>query len=70
MLLDPGEERTGIVQAEMHAGMFLQLLDEGEIGCFVSFFEDMLEIAAGLVSVNKQSEMEILGHGDSFSLNT
>jgi hypothetical protein len=26
----------------------------------------MLEIAAGLVSVNEQSEMEILGHGDSF----
>jgi hypothetical protein len=26
----------------------------------------MLEIAAGLVRVNEQSEMELLGHGDSF----
>jgi len=26
----------------------------------------MLEVAAGLVRVNEQGEMESLGHGDSF----
>jgi hypothetical protein len=26
----------------------------------------MLEIAAGLMGMNEQSEMETLGHGDSF----
>ena len=66
MLFDPGEERTGIVQAEMNARMFFQLLDEREIRSVVGFFQDMLEIAAGLVGVNEQGEMEILGHGDRF----
>jgi hypothetical protein len=28
----------------------------------------MLEIAAGLMGMNEQSEMETLGHGDSFFL--
>jgi hypothetical protein len=65
MFFDPGEEWTGIVKAEMNARMFLQLLDEGEIGSIVGFFQDMLEIAAGLVRVNEQDEMEILRHGDS-----
>ena len=38
----------------------------GVVGKEASLFEDMLEIAAGLVRVDEQSEMEILRHGDSF----
>ena len=66
MFFDPGEERAGVVQAEMNARMFFQFLDKGEITGIVGFFQDMLEIAAGLVGVNEQSEMETLGHGDRF----
>jgi len=68
MLFDPGEKRTGIVKAEMNAGMFFEFFDEREIGSVVGFLEDMLEIAAGLMGVNEQSQMEILRHGDSFFL--
>jgi hypothetical protein len=32
----------------------------------VGLLEDVLEIAAGLMGVNEQREMEILRHGDSF----
>jgi hypothetical protein len=54
------------MKAEMDAGMFFELLDKWEVGSFIGFFEHMLEIAARLVRVNEESEMEILGHGDSF----
>src|SRR6266478_2010382 len=66
MFLDPGEQRAGIVEAETNSGMLFEVLDEGKIAGVVSLFEDMLEIAAGLVRVNEQSEMEFLRHGDSF----
>ncbi len=69
MLLDPDEERTGIVETEMHAGMFFELFDEREITSLIRSFQDVLEIAARLMGVNEQSEMEILRHGDSFPSN-
>jgi hypothetical protein len=50
----------------MDAGVLFEMFDEGEIGRVVRFFENMLEIAAGLVGVDEQGEMEILGHGDCF----
>jgi hypothetical protein len=68
MVLDPGEQRPGIVKAEMNSGMLFEMFDEGKIGSVVGLFEDMLEIAAGLVGVNEKSEMEFLRHGDSFFL--
>jgi hypothetical protein len=69
MFLDPSEQRPGLVQAEMDARVLFEMFNKGEIGGVVGLFEDMLEIAAGLVRVNKQSEMEFLRHGDSvFSL--
>ncbi len=52
----------------MDAGMFFELFDEREIASVVGFLEDMLEIAARLMSMNQQGEMETLGHGDSFFL--
>jgi len=54
------------VKAEVNFGVRFEVLDEGEIRCLVGLFEDMLEIAARLVCVNEQGEMEFLGHGDSF----
>jgi hypothetical protein len=66
VFLDPDEQRPGIVEAKMDAGMLFEVLDEGKIGGVVSFFEDVLEIAAGLVGVNEQREIEFPGHGDSF----
>jgi len=66
MFLDPGEERAGIVEAETNARMLFELYDEREIGGFIGFFENMFEIAAGLVRVDEQSEMKIWGHGDCF----
>jgi hypothetical protein len=60
------EKGTGIVKAEMNAGMFFQLFDEREIASEVGFLEDMLEIAARLMGMDQESEMETLGHGDSF----
>src|SRR5260370_2883671 len=52
MLLDPNEERTGIVEAEVHAGTFFELFDAREITSLVSSFQDVLEIAARLAGVN------------------
>jgi len=51
------------VKAEMNAGMFFQLFNEREIGSAVGFLEDMLEVAAGLMGVNEQSEMKFCGMG-------
>ena len=69
VFLDPGKKRPGIVETETNSRMLLEALNEWKIGCVVRLFEDMLEIAAGLVRVNEQSEMEFLRHGDSlFSL--
>src|SRR5258708_10869139 len=69
VFLDRGKKRPGIVEAETNSRMLLEGLNEWKIGCVVRLFEDMLEIAAGLVRVNEQSEMEFLRHGVSlFSL--
>src|SRR5260370_31622856 len=66
MFLNPAEQRAGIVQAETNSGMLFEVLKEGKVAGGVSLFEDMLEIAARLVRVNEQSEMEFLRHGSSF----
>ncbi len=66
VFLDPGEKRPGIVEAEANFWMPFEVLNEGNVAGVVGFFEDMLEIATGLVRVNEQSEMKFPGHGDSF----
>jgi len=66
VLFDPCEERAGIVEAEVNSWVRFEVLDEREIRSVVGLFEDVLEIAAGLVCVNEQGEMEFLGHGDGF----
>ncbi len=66
VFLDPSEKRPGIMEAETNSRMLFKVLNEWKIGSVVGLFEDMLEIAAGLVRVNEQSEMEFLRHGGSF----
>jgi len=66
VLFDPCQEWAGIVKAEVNFWVRFEVLDEREIACVVGLFENMLEVAAGLVCVNEQGEMEFLGHGDSF----
>jgi hypothetical protein len=55
------------MQAETDTRVFLEMFQERKVGVTVSLFEHVLEIAARLVRMNEQSEMEILRHGDSFS---
>jgi hypothetical protein len=52
----------------MNTGMFFEFFDEWEIRGVIGFLEDVLEIAAGLMRMNEQSEMETPGHRDSFFL--
>ena len=57
---------AGVMKTKADAGMLFEVFEERAIGIGVGFFEDVLEIAAGLMSVNEQGEMERLRHGDSF----
>ncbi len=66
MLLYPGEQRTGIVKTEANVGMFFQVPQKGEIGIVVRFFQNVFEIAAGLVSMNEEGKVERLRVGHSF----
>jgi len=66
MHLDPSEKRPGIMKANTDAGIGFEVLQEREIRSLVRPFEDMFKIAARLMRVNEQNEMEILGHGGSF----
>ena len=70
MLLDPGEQGTGIMKAEMNAGMFFEMLEKREVGIVMRFFENVFEIATGLVGMNEKSKMESLRPGHSFFLAT
>jgi hypothetical protein len=58
VFFDPGEQRTGIVQAHVNAGMLFQEFDKWQIGIFVGLFEHMTEIANGLVGMYQQDEMK------------
>ena len=66
MLLYPGEQRTGIVKTEANVGMFFQVPQKGEIGIVVRFFQNVFEIAAGLVSMNEKGKVERSRVGHSF----
>ena len=61
---------TGIMEAEMNAGMLFEMLEKGKVGIAVRLFQNVLEIPAGLVSVNEKSKMESSRHGYGFFLAT
>jgi hypothetical protein len=42
--------------------MLSQQLDKGEVAVLVRFLKNMVKIAAGLMGVNQQDEMETLRH--------
>src|SRR5260221_4025077 len=62
MLFDACKERARIVQAQAHTRMLFQQLDKGEVAVLVRFLKNMVKIAAGLMGVNQQDEMETLRH--------
>ena len=66
VILDPGKQRPGIMEAEVNFRVLFEMFNKRKIGCVVGLFENMLEIAAGLVRVNEQGEIKFLRHGDSF----
>jgi hypothetical protein len=51
------------VQAHVHGRIFFEQLDKGEIRSLEAAFENVLEIAAGLMRVDQQHKMEARGHG-------
>jgi hypothetical protein len=66
ILFDPGEQRAGIVEAYVDGGMLFESFEEGQIAAEIGLFEDVAEIAAGLVGVNEENEVELGRHGDEF----
>jgi hypothetical protein len=68
MLLKPGKQRAGVVQSNVDARMFFEDFKKREIAGVVGFFENVLKIAAGLMGVDDEREMETLGRrGHCFS---
>ncbi len=55
----PKQKRAGIVQRGVNLRMLLEEIHERLIGFFVAGFEDTAEIAARLMRVNEQGEMEL-----------
>jgi hypothetical protein len=53
------------MQTDVDSGMLLEVLDKRQVRSFVGLFEDVLEIAAGLMGVDEKSKMKFLRHGDS-----
>jgi hypothetical protein len=64
VLFDPGEQRAGIVKANMHAGMPFKDFDEWQIATSVGLLENVIEIADGLMRVDEEDQMELWRHGD------
>lgn len=54
------------MKADADGGMPLQGFEKGQIAAEVGLFEDMVEIAARLMGVNEQNELELGRHGDGF----
>ena len=66
ILFDPGQQRPGIMKAYVDGGMLLQRFEEREIAAEVGLFKNVAEIAAGLMGVNEQDEVELGRHGNEF----
>jgi hypothetical protein len=66
ILFDPGQQRAGIMKAYVDGGMLFERFEEGQIAAGIGLFENVAEIAAGLVGVNEEDEVELGRHGDEF----
>ncbi len=54
ILFDPGEQWTGIVEADVDPGMPLEGLNEGQIATCIGLLKNMAKIAARLMGVDEQ----------------
>jgi hypothetical protein len=60
VLLDPQQQRAGIMNRGADRGMLFQEIQKLEIGILVAFLKNMLEITGGLMGVNDQNEVKRL----------
>jgi len=58
VLFDPEEQRTRIVESGVDRPMLFQQRQEGIIGLFVAFLENVFEITGWLVGMYNKDEME------------
>src|SRR6266446_7270737 len=71
VLFDPGEQRTGIMEANVDTGVLLKGLEERQVATRVGLLKNMVEVAARLMGVDEQNQMELGRHGDgAFSRET
>ena len=68
IFFNPGEQRAGIVEAHVDAGMFFEQFDEREIRVLIGLLKHVAKIAAGLMGMNQEDEMKAIGHRDNFAL--
>ena len=68
IFFEPQKQWAGIVKRGVNVRMFFEKFDEGEIGFFVAGRQNVVEIAAGLVGVDEESEVELWWHGRGASL--
>jgi hypothetical protein len=59
IFFEPLQERAGIVERGVNAGVLFEKGDEGLVGFLVAIGENVVEVAAGLMCVDKQSQMEL-----------
>jgi hypothetical protein len=64
MFFDPREKRAGVVKTDVDAGMFFEQLHEGQVAAGIGLLENVLEIAARLMRVNQQNQVELWRHGE------
>jgi hypothetical protein len=71
VLFDPGEQRAGIMEADVDTGVLRKSLDKGQVAAHIGLLENMAEVAARLMGVYEQNQMELRRHGDgAFSRET
>ena len=56
------------MKPDVHARVSLEDIDEWQIATSVGLFEDVIEIANGLVRVDEKNQMELWRHGNWIGL--
>ena len=71
VLFDPGKQWAGIMKADMDTGVLLECFDERQVAARVRLLKNVVEVAARLMGVDEQNQMELGRHGDgAFSRET
>src|SRR5579863_400257 len=66
MLFDPGQQRAGIMKAGVDGGMLLERFEERKIAAEIGLLKNVVKIAARLMGMNEQHEVELGRQGDEF----